>query len=310
MKKIAIFVLSFALILGIFSGTGLAQSNEPITLGEGDWPGIRAKNSVVEYILENIGYEVDRTTARDPIIHQGLTQGDIDVFVGSWMPQIIDMRKKYQEDINYVTQNMTEGLYTMAVPKYVYDAGVKSHADLQKFADKFDKKMYVGPAGWASSKKLNKAIDEDIYGLGDWTAINSSQSALMAQMKKSIGEEEWIVFVGWRPHWMNAEYDLKYLSDPQRLWESPYSWVDTLTREGFQEDYPGVYRFLQQFKVDVEDNDQWIYEIGYNERDEMEVAEEWVKNNILKVRKWLSMVKTPEGENAYQKLVENIGAQQ
>jgi len=109
---------------------------------------------------------------------------------------------------------------------------------------------------------------------------------------------------------MNAEHDLKYLSDPQRLWESPYSWVDTLTRKGFQEDYPGVYRFLQQFKVDVEDNDQWIYEIGYNERDEMEVAEEWVENNILKVRKWLSMVKTPEGENAYQKLVENIGVQQ
>ncbi|HMA60077.1 MAG TPA: glycine betaine ABC transporter substrate-binding protein, partial [Halanaerobiales bacterium] len=259
-----------------------------------------------EFILENIGYEVERTTARDPIIHQGLTQGDIDVFIGSWMPQIMDMRNKYKDEINYVTQNMTEGLYTMAVPQYVYEAGVKSHADLQKHADKFEKKMYVGPAGWASSKKMNKAIDEDIYGLGDWTAINSSQSALMAQVDKSINEEEWIVFVGWRPHWMNAEYNLKYLEDPDRLWESPYSWVDTLTRKGFKEDYPQVYRFLQQFRVDVEDNDQWIYEIGYNERDEMEVAEEWVKNNILEVRRWLSMVETPAGEDAYQTLVNNL----
>jgi len=306
MNKLTIFILSFVLLVGLLSGSVLAQSEEPIMFGEGDWPGIRAKNSVVEFILENIGYEVERTTARDPIIHQGLTQGDIDVFIGSWMPQIMDMRNKYKDEINYVTQNMTEGLYTMAVPQYVYEAGVKSHADLQKHADKFEKKMYVGPAGWASSKKMNKAIDEDIYGLGDWTAINSSQSALMAQVDKSINEEEWIVFVGWRPHWMNAEYNLKYLEDPDRLWESPYSWVDTLTRKGFKEDYPQVYRFLQQFRVDVEDNDQWIYEIGYNERDEMEVAEEWVKNNILEVRRWLSMVETPAGEDAYQTLVNNL----
>jgi len=310
MKKLTIFMLSFILLVGLFSGSVLAQSEEPIMLGEGDWPGIRAKNSIVEYILENIGYEVERTTARDPIIHQGLTQGDIDVFIGSWMPQIMDMRNKYKEEINYVTQNMTEGLYTMAVPQHVYEAGVKSHADLQKYADKFDKKMYVGPAGWASSKKMNKAIDEDIYGLGDWTAINSSQSALMAQIDKSIGEKEWIVFVGWRPHWMNAEYNLKYLKDPKRLWESPYSWVDTITRHGFEEDYPEVYRFLQQFRVDVEDNDQWIYEIGYNERDEMEVAEAWVKDNILEVRRWLSMVEAPNGEEAYQTLLNNLNLEQ
>lgn len=37
----------------------------------------------------------------------------------------------------------------------------------------------------------------------------------------------------------------------------------------FEEDYPQVYRFLQQFRVDVEDNSQYINEIGFKERDEM-----------------------------------------
>ena len=306
MKKLTIFILSFILLMGLVSGSVLAQNGDPIVLGEGDWPGFRAKNSIVEFILENIGYEVERTTARDPILHQGLTQRDIDIHIGSWMPQNTDMRKKYKGQVNYVTQNMTEGVYIMAVPQYVWEAGVKSHADLDKYADKFDKKLYVGPAGWASSQKMNKAIDEDIYGLGDWTAVNSSQSAMMAQLGKSIEDKDWICFVGWKPHWMNTQYDIKYLKDPKRLWESPYSWVDTLTRPGFEEDYPQVYRFLQQFRVDVEDNSQWINEIGFEERDEMEVAEEWVRNNILKVRRWLSLVKTPEGNNAYQTLLENL----
>jgi len=292
--------------MGLISGSVLAQTEDPIVLGKGDWPGFRAKNSIVEFILENIGYEVERTTARDPILHQGLKQGDIDIHIGSWMPQNTDMRKKYKGQVNYVTQNMTEGVYIMAVPQYVWEAGVKSHADLDKYADKFDKKLYVGPAGWASSKKMNKAIDEDIYGLGDWTAINSSQSAMMAQLEKSIEDKEWICFVGWKPHWMNTQYNIKYLKDPKRIWESPYSWVDTLTRPGFAKDYPQVYRFLQQFRVDVEDNSQWINEIGFKERDEMEVAEEWVRNNILKVRRWLSLVETPEGESAYQTLLEKL----
>ncbi len=307
MKKSLLIVLSVALLVGLFSGTGIAQTDEPIVLGEPDWPGIRAKNSVVEYILENIGYEVDRKSASDPILHEGLTQGDVDVHIGSWLPQNNDLRMKYKGEINYVTQNMTEGIYTMAVPKYVWDAGVKSHADLQKYADKFDRKLYLGPTGWASYDLMKGAIADDVYGLGDWEAVNSSQSALMAQIEKSIEDKEWIVFVGWQPHWMNSVYDIKYLEDPQRLWESPYSWVDTLTRQGFEKDYPEVYRFLQQFKVDIEDNNDWIYEIGFNEKEDMQVAEEWVKNNILVVRRWLSLVETPEGENAYQVLRENIG---
>ncbi|MFO7815576.1 MAG: glycine betaine ABC transporter substrate-binding protein [Halanaerobiales bacterium] len=307
MKKYLVFILSLLILIGVFSGTGIAQSDEPIVLGEGDWPGFRAKNSVIEYILENIGYEVERTSARDPILHQALTQGDVDVHVGSWLPQNNDLRRKYKGELNYVTQNMTEGVYIMAVPRYVWEAGVKSHADLDQYADKFDRKLYVGPAGWASDKKMNEAIENDIYGLGDWEAINSSQSALMAQIEKSIDEKEWICFVGWQPHWMNEVYDMEYLEDPQRLWESPYSWVDTLTRKGFEKDYPEVYRFLQQFRVDIDDNNKWIYEIGFNERDEKEVAEEWVKKNILEVRRWLSLVDTPEGEPAFQVLKENIG---
>jgi len=105
---------------------------------------------------------------------------------------------------------------------------------------------------------------------------------------------------------MNTKFDIKYLNDPERLWESPYSWVDTLVRKGFEEDYPQAYRFLQQFRVDVEANDKWIYEIGYNESDPNKVAKEWIKSNITEVRRWLSLVETVDGKNAYQKLIDDL----
>lgn len=60
---------------------------------------------------------------------------------------------------------------------------------------------------------MNKAIDQDIYNLDDWTAVNSSQSALMAQLEKSIEDKDWICFMAWKPNRMNTQYDIKYLED-------------------------------------------------------------------------------------------------
>lgn len=307
MKKLLTILAISAVLISSFSLLATAQnSDNEITLGDSNWPGLRGKNAIVNYILENIGYEVKRTSATDPMLRQGIINGDIDIYLGTWMPSLQEARTKNQDKQHLVTKNMHNGLLGMAVPKYVAEKGVTSLEDLQEHADKFDKKLYVGPAGWASEKTMNKAIENDIYNLGDWETVNSSQSAMMAQVEKSINNEEFIIFVGWRPHWMNTKFDIKYLNDPERLWKSPYSWVDTLVRKGFEEDYPQAYRFLQQFRVDVEANDKWIYEIGYNESDPNKVAKEWIKSNITEVRRWLSMVETVDGKNAYQNLIDDL----
>ena len=49
------------------------------------------------------------------------------------------------------------------------------------------------------------------------------------------------------------------------------------------------------------------YELGYNERDADEIAEEWLSNNIVKVRRWLSLVETKDGRDAYEVLKEELG---
>ncbi|ADL13748.1 ABC transporter substrate-binding protein [Acetohalobium arabaticum] len=305
-KYIAVFLLVVISAASLVSGQALAESNDMIILGEADWPGIRAKNAVAVHVLETIGYSVETQTGADPIMYQGLAQGDIDAYLGSWMPSMENTRKELKDKINVVATNMDEGIYTMAVPEYVWEAGVRSYADLDKHADKFNHKMYVGPAGWASSKTMAKAVKKDIYGLGDWQAVNSSQSAMMAQVKRSVRREEWIVFIGWQPHWMNYILDIKYLKDPKGLWVSPESWVDTITRTGFKEDHPEVNKFLKQFKVDVEANDKWIYEVGKNSRDSKEVAREWITENMDVVKGWLEGVKAQNGKKAAEVLEEKL----
>ena len=305
MKKITALLL-FTLFLTTITGTVIAQ-DEPIVLGEGDWPGLRAKDAVAKSILENIGYETEITFTQEPLIYQGLAQDDIDVFLGNWMPATRKKREAVKDKIEVVATNMDNCVYTLGVPTYVYEQGVKNISDLHKYAEKFDKKVYVGKTGWDTAINMKKAKKNNTYNLGEWNMITSGQSALMAHVKKAMKDKEWVAFVAWTPHWMAHILDIKFLKDPEsEIWKSVESYVDTLARKEFKDIYPEPYKFIKQYDINIETANKWIFELGRKDRDAEVVAEEWIKNNISTVEKWLKGVKASNGENAIKVLKENM----
>ena len=307
MKKIFTILLITVLLISSFSILALAEnSDNTIVLGDSNWPGLRGKNAIAKYILENIGYEVKRTSATDPMIRQGIISGDIDVYLGTWMPSLKESRMKNQDKQHYVTKNMHNGIVGMAVPTYVADQGVTSLADLKKHEDKFNKKLYVGPAGWVYDGSLRDAQKDNIYNLKGWELVSSNPAGLWAKLEKAIKNKEWIVWAAWKPHWMNTVYDMVYLNDPQNIFGNKYSWVETLTRKGFPEEHPEVTTFLKNFIVTTETQSLLSYEIGQKEKDVDKFAKKWVKDNIFKVTSFLSLVEAPNGEPAINVLKENI----
>jgi len=147
MKKTITYLLVFSIMitgLALSAGIQRVTAEDTIVLGEPDWPGIEAKNAVVRFVLENIGYEVETTFARDAMLLESLTRGDIDIYMGAWLPQVLERRREYVGEVDYVTQNMTDGYYAMAVPDYVYEKGVTSLADIEEHADKFGRKVEDG----------------------------------------------------------------------------------------------------------------------------------------------------------------------
>lgn len=311
MKKVLIALLLTALFLSSFTLLASAQDTDnTIVLGNSNWPGLRGKNAIVKYILENIGYKVKRTSATDPMIRRGVIDGDIDIYLGTWMPSLKNSRKKNQTKQHLVTKNMHEGILGMAVPKYVAEEGITSLADLKEHAEKFDKKLYVGPAGWVYDGALRDAQKDNIYNLEDWELVSSNPAALWAQLRKAIENKEWIVWAAWKPHWMNIVHDMEYLDDPQNIFGNKYSWVETITRKGFPQDHPEVTTFLKNFIIKSETQSLLSYEIGQKEKDVDEFAEKWVKDNIYRVSSFLALVEAPNGEPAIDVLRENIGLEE
>ena len=136
---------------------------------------------------------------------------------------------------------------------------------------------------------------EEYENLAGWTLDISSTAAMMAELDKAIANEEPIIITGWNPHWMFAKYpDLKYLEDPKDIYGGEEG-INTLVRKGFEEEKPEAFKVISQFKWEVEDMEEIMYEASDTGEEVEDVAKRWVENNPDKVATWLEGVEDVDG---------------
>ncbi|MFW5790883.1 MAG: ABC transporter substrate-binding protein [Bacillota bacterium] len=310
LKKGIIFSLIFTLLLtGVSMALTSAEvsAEDTVNFGYVEWPGVTVKTAVASQILEDIGYETESSSYTQQVLFQGMKSGDVDAFLGTWLPTMEVNYQKYHDEgvVEEVVVNLSgdEVSYSTAVPEYVYEAGVTSMADLHEHADKFESRIYGIEPGNDGNIIIQEAIDQGTYNLDDWEMVESSTSGMLAEVDRAISQEDWIAFNGWEPHWMNVAYDIKYLDDPENIWGEDDK-VLTVARSDYEEEQPEVYRFLEQFVLDAEIQNEWINEYGNKERDPEDVAEEWVANNIDKVVEFLDGVESADGQPAAEVIQE------
>ncbi len=280
---------------------------EEIEFGIVEWPGVTQKTHVLKNILERIDYDVEITTYAIPLILEGLSEGELDAFTGTWFQTIGDPLQEHIDEgsIVEVSREIEESIYKSAVPTYVYEAGVTSMADLHEHGEKFNHEYYGIEPGNEGNQIIEEAIEESIYNLEGWEMIPSSTSAMLTEVDQAIENEEWIVFHGWEPHWMNVVFDFEYLEDPEGIWGGPEE-IGTIARSGLQEDDPNFYLFLEQFDIDSDIQSEWIFQYSREERDPEVVAEEWVEENEDMILEWLEGIHTTDGRDAQEVFSESL----
>lgn len=108
---------------------------------------------------------------------------------------------------------------------------------------------------------------------------------------------------------MNVSFDLAYLADSDDAGvASIESTVWTVTPASLAEEAPEVHRFLSQYVIDIEDQNDWVHEYSYEERAADDVAQEWISNNLDTVAQWLDGVKTRDGELAIDQVRAQFGS--
>ena len=119
-----------------------------------------------------------------PVTYQSLKNGDIDVFLGNWMPTMEADIAPFKADgsVEVVRANLEGAKYTLAVPKYLADEGLKDFADIAKFKDQLDGQIYGIEPGNDGNRLIQKMIDEGQFGLTGFEVVESSEQGMLAQV--------------------------------------------------------------------------------------------------------------------------------
>ncbi|MGP4074916.1 glycine betaine ABC transporter substrate-binding protein [Halobacillus sp. K22] len=256
--------------------------NKELTIGQVNWAENIAVTNMWKVILEEKGYNVKLNNLNMGSTMKALESGDLDASLEIWLPvQDANYLEKYQDSVNFSEATWYDNAKVgLVVPEYVEE--VNSIEDLNEHKELFNSEI-VGFGPGAGTMEVTEQLIKD-YEL-DYELLSSSESAMLAEIKEAVKDEEPIVAPLWSPHWVFSKYDLKFLEDPQNT----YGGVEKIhhaTRQGFEEDYPKVSEWFKNWKM----NDQQIGElIEYVEGTEepLEGAEKWVEENQDLIDEWV-----------------------
>ena len=300
MKKL---LMTSALATVAASSMAAAECNE-VTFSDVGWTDITATTAAASVVLDALGYDTETKILAVPVTYTSMASGDIDVFLGNWMPTMEGDIAKYREEgsVDTVRANLEGAKYTLAVNKAAADMGIKTFADIAANADALEGEIYGIEPGNDGNRLIQLMIDENAFELGEFEVVESSEQGMLAQVQRATRKEEPVVFLGWEPHPMNANFDLTYLEGGDDYFGPDLggATVYTNTRAGFVEECPNLGKFLNNLEFTLEMENEIMGAILDDGEKPEEAAAAWIKANSDVLSTWLDGVTTVDGGDAME----------
>ncbi|MCC0015062.1 MAG: choline ABC transporter substrate-binding protein [Rhodobiaceae bacterium] len=310
MKTFARSALAAA-VIALSAAPALAQSCDTVRFSDVGWTDITATTAATTTVLQALGYDTDIKVLSVPVTYASMENKDIDVFLGNWMPTMeADIRPYLDKGtVDSIGVNLEGAKYTLAVPKYAYDAGLKDFADIAKFRDQLGGKIYGIEPGNDGNRLILDMIEKDAFGLKGFEVAESSEQGMLAQVARAVKKNEPIVFLGWEPHPMNANFDMAYLSGGDDYFGPNYggATVYTNTRAGYAGECKNVGALLSNLVFSLKMENEIMGAILNDSADPADAAKAWLKANPGVLDGWLKGVTTKDGGDAMAAVKSALG---
>ena len=249
-----------------------------------EWADAIVATNILSEVLKQDGYQTRLTPVSGAAMWQAIASGDADVMVAAWLPAThAAYYGKLKDQVDLLGPNITGAKIGWVVPDYV---DVNSITDLKANASKFSDKVIGIDPGAGLMRASEKAMKE--YGLSpEMKLIEGSDATMVAALKDAVSRKEPIVVTGWTPHFMWAQFKLKYLADPKGVFGGDET-VNTVARKGLAKDKPELYAVLKRFKLTLPDEQKVMLENQGSGVDPAKTAAAWVKANQETVKGWLA----------------------
>lgn len=287
------------------AGGQMAQAEEAscknVRFADVGWSDIAATTGMASVVLEGLGYKPTVTIASIPIAFAGMKKKQLDVFLGYWNPSMTPQMEPFVKDGSIKvleTPNLVGAKYTLAVPTYLYDKGLKTFADIVKFEKDLGGKIYGIEPGNDGNALIAGMIKDNKFGLKNFKMVESSEAGMLIEAQRAAKDQKAIVFLGWEPHPMNVQMKMSYLQGGDDVFgpnlgeAKVYTGIPT----SYEARCPNVMAFLKNLQFTTDMENQVMGPILKKVKPNV-AARDFLKKNPAILDKWLKGVKTVDGKD-------------
>lgn len=300
MKSFSKCILLSLMLLGLEVQAAEPTTCSTVRFADIGWTDITATTALSSTVLEGLGYKPKTTIASVPIAFAGIKKKQIDVFLGYWSPSMTPIVEPFTKtnSIKVLDKpNLVGAKYTLAVPTYAYEAGLKSFADIAKFKDKLGGKIYGIEPGNDGNLLIQGMITKNQFNLKDFKMVESSEAGMLTEVSRASKQKKWVVFLGWAPHPMNVQQDITYLGGGDDVFGPNYgeAQVYTVTSTDLATRCPNVGKLISNLEFTVDMENKVMLPIMEKTAPNV-AAKKWLKENPAVLDKWLAGVQTIDGK--------------
>ncbi len=275
---------------------------DKVVFSDVGWTDITATTAATTLVLEALGYQTETKVLAVPVTYAGLAQGDIDVFLGNWMPTMEADIAPYRTagTVDTVRTNLEGAKYTLATNAAGAALGIKDFSDLAAHREALNGRIYGIEPGNDGNRIILDMIANSPFGLDGFEIVESSEAGMLAQVQRTTNAGRPIIFLGWEPHPMNANFELTYLTGGDDYFGPDLGGaiVATNTRAGYVAACPNTGKLLENLSFTLAMENEIMGAILNDGTQPQDAARAWLAANPATWQAWIEGVTTRDGGDA------------
>ena len=138
-----------------------------ITFSDVGWTDITATTAATTFVLDALGYQTEILVLSVPVTYTSMAEGDVDVFLGNWMPTMEADIAPYREagTVDTVGMNLEGAKYTLATNPAGAALGITSFDSIAANAEALDSQIYGIEPGNDGNRLILDMIESGAFGL-------------------------------------------------------------------------------------------------------------------------------------------------
>jgi glycine betaine/proline transport system substrate-binding protein len=284
------------------AGSAFAEGCDKIIFSDVGWTDITATTAATALVAEALGYETEIKVLSVPVTYTGLAEGDVDVFLGNWMPTMEADLAPHRDagKVETVRTNLEGAKYTLATNETGAALCIADFKDIATHKDALEGQIYGIEPGNDGNRLILDMIASGPFGLDGFEVVESSEQGMLAEVAKRSDAGEPIIFLGWEPHPMNANFKMTYLTGGDDYFGPNFGGavVDTNVRAGYVAECPNQGKLLQNLSFSLAMENEIMGKILNDGEDPADAAKAWLAANPAAWEPWVDGVTTKDGGDA------------